>query len=223
MHFKENADVMTSRGRRVGRIDRVVVDPTNGEATHLVVKKGLLFRQDKVIPIERIEGTAENQVILKTGPDDEDAFPDFEEAEHIPVEGVEDFKRRETEHARRVIWYHTRINAPWWGDGAYPAYPKPLFVTKTRRNIPHGSVPLEEGAEVVDARGSALGRIEDVYAEPDEHQVTHLLISRGILSKKKKLIPSAWIKDLLEDSVRLTVEKKIIDALPDPARSSEEG
>ena len=38
MKFKENAEVLTSTGDMVGRIDRVVIDPKSNEVTHLVVK-----------------------------------------------------------------------------------------------------------------------------------------------------------------------------------------
>jgi uncharacterized protein YrrD len=214
MQFRENADVKTSGGEKIGRIDRVVVDPATGEITHLVVKKGLLFTQDKVVPVDLIESTTEKQVVLKQREADPDAFPDFEETQHIPAGGYEDFKRREVEQARRVIWYHTQINSPWWTGGPAPAAPKPLFIKKTQRNIPEGAIPLEEGAKVVDAEGDSVGEIEEVYAEAEEHRVTHILISSGTFSKEKKLIPSAWLTDILEDSVRLSVKKKVIENLP---------
>jgi len=36
------------------------------------------------------------------------------------------------------------------------------------------------------------------------------------LSKEKKLIPSMWIKDIYEDSVRLSVKNQVIESLPEP-------
>jgi len=147
---------------------------------------------------------------------DPDAFPNFEETQHVPTGGIEDFKRREAQEARRVMWYHSRINMPWWGGGPNPSPPKPLFIKETQRNIPDGTVPLEEGAKVGDAEGKAVGDIEQIYAEPEEHRVTHLLIARGTLATEKKLIPSAWIKDIFEDSVRLTVKNDVIENLPAP-------
>jgi uncharacterized protein YrrD len=213
MQFRENADVMTSDGEKIGRIDRVVVDPTTGEVTHLVVKKGLLFTRDKVVPVDRLEVTAEKQVVLKELADDPDSFPDFEETQYVPTAGIEEFRRREAEQAHQVIWYHTRVSVPWWGEGPDPSLPKPLFIKKTRRNIPEGTIPLDEGAKVVDAAGNSVGEIEEVYAEPEGHRITHLLISRGTISKEKKLIPSVWIKDIFEDSVRLSVGSKLIENL----------
>jgi hypothetical protein len=40
MKFKENTDVMTSGGEKIGRID-----PATGEVTHLVVKKAAVRRE----------------------------------------------------------------------------------------------------------------------------------------------------------------------------------
>jgi sporulation protein YlmC with PRC-barrel domain len=161
MLFKEHADVVTSHGEKIGRIDRVVVDPANDEVTHLVVKKGLLLTRDKVIPVDQIDSTTEQQVLLKKDASNPDEFPDFEETQHIPVADSEEFKRREAERAREVIWYHTRVNIPWWSGGPTPNRPKPLFVKKTRRNIPEGTIALEEGARVVDAVGDSVGEIEE--------------------------------------------------------------
>jgi uncharacterized protein YrrD len=223
VHFKQDADVLTSDGREAGRIDRVVVDPSTGAITHLVVKKGLLLTRDKVVPVDQVDTTTNDQVLLKKNADKVEEFPDFEETEHIPVGGLEDFGQRESEQARRVIWYHTRTGVPWWRPDPYPGHRKPLFTKKAERNIPEGSVSLEEGAKVVDAKGASVGQVEDVYAEPVEHRLTHVLVSTGTFSKKKKLIPTVWVKDIFEESVRLSVDKKVIENLPNAASQPEGG
>lgn len=215
MHFKENADVLTAGGQKIGRIDRVVIDPGTDKVTHFVIKKGLLFTRDKVIPVDQAASTSEDQVRLKKDAANPDEFPDFEETHYIAVGGIEDFKQRESEKAKRLIWYYTRINVPWWGEHPYPLYPKPLFVKKTQRNIPQGTVPVEEGAKVVDMEGTPVGEIEDIFADPSENRITHLLVSQGTFAKEKKLIPSTWLSDISEDSVRLSLGKKIIDNLPE--------
>jgi uncharacterized protein YrrD len=215
MHFKENADLLTADGKTIGRIDRIVIDPGTEEVTHLVAKKGLLFTRDKVVPIDQVDIASEEQVRLKRGAPEPDEFPDFEETEHIPIGSPEDFSKREAEKARGMIWYHTRISIPWWGAGPSPNLPKPLFVKRAQRNIPEGSIPLDEGAKVIDVKGDPVGNVAEVYAEPQEHRVTHILVSSGTLFKEKKLIPSAWVKEIFEDSVRLKLAKKVIENLPD--------
>ncbi len=142
------------------------------------------------------------------------SLPYFEESQHIPVASSEEFRRRESAEARRLIWYHTRIHSPWWGAGLNPSRPRPLYVKKTQRNIPEGTIPLEEGAKVIDASGNPVGGVEEVYAEPEEHRVTHILISQGTLLTEKKLIPTLWVDTVLEDEIRLSVESDLIKDLP---------
>ena len=67
MQFNENAEVQTASGEKVGRIDRVVMDPKSKELTHFVVRKGLIFTTDKVIPLDQVESADGDRVVLKAG------------------------------------------------------------------------------------------------------------------------------------------------------------
>ena len=55
MEFKEGAVVFSSDDKKVGHIRRVVIDPKTEEVTHLVIEKGFLFVEDRVIPIEEVQ------------------------------------------------------------------------------------------------------------------------------------------------------------------------
>ncbi len=133
MQLKENADVLDSDNQKIGRIDRVVIDPISKEVTHLVVKKGLFFTQDKVVPVGRIETTTVDQVILKKGTANPDELPDFEETQHVPVENVESFRRYRPDYPRPLIWYYPGT-IPWRGREYYPGYPRPAFTFKKPEN-----------------------------------------------------------------------------------------
>jgi uncharacterized protein YrrD len=217
MQFKENAEVFTSTGEKVGRIDRVVIDPKSDELTHLVVKKGFLFTTDKVVPIEHVETTTEDRVELKAGPGDPDEFPDFEETHYIQAPASGTFAKRELGGIKPLAWYYPLPRGAWWrtGMGVYPGYPQPPYIRKTELNIPDDTVPLEEGAKVVSTEGDHVGDVERVYAEKEEQRVTHLLISKGLVSKTRKLIPSMWVESVSEDNVRLSISKNFVEELPE--------
>jgi uncharacterized protein YrrD len=217
MQFKENAEVFTSTGEKVGRIDRVVIDPKSDELTHLVVKKGFLFTTDKVVPIEHVETTTEDRVELKAGPGDPDEFPDFEETHYIKAQESETFAKRELGGKKPLAWYYPLPGGAWWrtGMGVYPGYPPPPYIRETELNIPDGTVPLEEGAKVVSKEGDHVGDVERVYAEDEEQRVTHLMISKGLVSKTRKLIPSMWVESVSEDNVRLSISKHFVEELPE--------
>ena len=60
MQFKQGASVYTSDGKDIGHIDRVVLNPRTKEVTHLVIRKGFLFSEDKLVPISLVAmGTGE--------------------------------------------------------------------------------------------------------------------------------------------------------------------
>ena len=214
MQFKKNCDVVTHDKNIVGRIDRVVIDPATDEVSHLVVKKGILFTEDKVVPITDIETTNEKTTILKKTAEPDD-YPEFDETHYIPNAGVEDFDRRQTDEARQLLWYHAAVKAPYLKSSPYPSDHKPLYYKKTHRNIPDDAVALEEGADVRDSDGKHLGTIEDIYAEPETFTITHLLVSTGMIKKNRKLVPVNWIKGIVEDAVQLHINRRVFENLPD--------
>src|SRR6266545_4349468 len=89
MQFKQGTGVYTSDGRDVGRIDRVVLDPKTKEVTHIVVRKGFLFTEDKIVPLSLIASALEDQVRLRPDAGDLGALPPFEETHYIPVDEAE--------------------------------------------------------------------------------------------------------------------------------------
>jgi uncharacterized protein YrrD len=216
MQFKGNAEVLTSNGEKVGRIDRVVLDPKSNELTHLVVQKGFLFIIDKVVPLDCVESATEERVVLKEDRQDPDDFPDFEETHYVPVEDARTSEKDGSGELSTLAWYFPVPGGAWWRarNFLYPGIPKPPYVRKTEMNIPDGTVPLEEGAKVVSREGEHVGDIERVYADEEEQRVTHLLISKGLISKSHKLIPSMWVESVSEDVVRLSIDERFIENLP---------
>lgn len=214
MHFKENAEVVTSELEKIGHLDQVVVDPATEEVTHLVVKKGFLFTQARVILAKYIDTTTPDTVILKKGAPDPDAYPLFEETNFVPVGSFEDFKKETSRNARKLLWYQTSVLLPGEHNRSYPSdSDNPLFYKEKHRNIPDGAVPLEEGAAVTDIAGNDLGKIRDVFVEPESFKVTSILISSGLIKKELKLIPVNWIKEISEDSVQLYLSKETFENL----------
>jgi uncharacterized protein YrrD len=66
MQIKNNARVTLADGKDVGRIDRVVIAPQSKEVTHVVVRKGFFFTEDKVVPMNLIESATDEAVVLRS-------------------------------------------------------------------------------------------------------------------------------------------------------------
>ena len=85
------------------------------------------------------------------------------------------------------------------------------FVTRIEQNIPEGMVAMKEGAKVITADGKNLGKVERVLADSSVDEITHLLISTGMFTKEKRLIPMQWVESVSEDEVHLRLNKDSIE------------
>ncbi len=203
MEFKRNSKVVASDGETVGTLRRVVIDPGTKELASLVIERGLLFTEDRLVPMDLVERVEEDRVVLKSSKKALENLNEFEETRYIPL-------NEDGEQLRAYYW-----NPPVHGltDSPYPVYPHPIYVESTRPNIPENYVALKEGARVVTEDGKHAGNLERVLTDPKTDQVTHLVVSGGFLSGEKKLLPAYWIQSLDEDEIHLSVESRLFDKL----------
>ena len=215
MEFKKNAEVFTQGGDKVGEIDRVVIDPRTNEVTHLVIRQGFLFTEDKVVPVEWFESSAEKGLILNKDKAAVESLPLFEEVHYVPWEEGEPRESTPANLAEPYFWYPP-ANTYWWNYPAYRNYfgfGEPPLAVEVDRAVPEGSIALKEGARVVSADDKHVGDVEQVMVDPANEHVTHFVISSGLLFKNHKLVPTAWIDHLDDDEVVLAVNADFLDHL----------
>ncbi len=213
MQLREGAGIYTAEGKRVGSLDRVVLDPQSKEVSAIVVRKGVLLGEDKVVPISLL-GTVseEGRIELRPGAGDLQALPAYVETEYVPS-GLH--ATPDTDYSG-VYWYPA-VGASAWTWGVPPAVnrPVPEYTVATDRNIPEGTVALKTGAKVISSDDERVGDIEEVLTEPEADRATHFVVSEGVLLKQKKLIPTHWISTVLEDRVLLSVDAQVVENLPE--------
>jgi uncharacterized protein YrrD len=216
MEFKEGTAVYSSDNEQVGHIDRVVLDPNTKTVTHVVVRQGFLFTEDKVVPIGLISKATEDRVTLRH-PADQLELPEFEETHYLPG----NYYNEDRSAMPRPVGYayplfaYPPLGTAWWGYPGYRGYPFTAPNIETERNIPDSTVPLKEGSAVIADDGERVGTIERIFTDPSSKRATHILISRGWLFTTEKLIPTSWIERMVEDQVRLSVGSEALERLPD--------
>lgn len=214
MQFNTGAKVVTADGEQAGSVDRVVLDPETKEVTHLVVRKGILFTEDKVVPMSLVGPSTKEQVTLRQNAGDLEDFPVFEESHFVHAN-----RRRRpepeaaTHQAPGLFWYPPVGYSQ--SAGGFARTPGAGYVHQTRRNIPEGTVAIEAGARVIGSDGEHLGDVERVVTDPQANRVTHFLISEGLILKEKRLIPTDWITNFGEGALHLSVGSEFVDSLPE--------
>jgi uncharacterized protein YrrD len=218
MQLAKGAKVFTADGERVGTIDRVVLEPESKEVTHLVVEKGFLFTEDKVVPMSLVGPATEDRVNLREGAGDLEKLPDFQETNYVAVETVgpqgDPQPAPGSPRWARPLYFYPPLGS-WWRTTGFADYAKPRYVAQTEKHIPEDTVALEEGAKVIGMDGEHIGDIERIFTDPVGDRATHLLIAEGLILKEKKLIPTVWMSTVLEDEVRLSVNSDLVESLPE--------
>jgi uncharacterized protein YrrD len=219
MHFKMGADVHTADGTHVGRVKSVVVTPNTQEVIGLVVERGFLFTEEKVLPfswVDRVEADDNHRVILTKLKHNFDSLPPFEEKLYVPRE---EFDQANVDNAIIPAYY------PYGAPGYYPSYfasgfvaadpnVDPDYVQTTIENIPDDAVAVKTGARVFSSDDKNVGSIEQVFTS-DSGRATHILISKGWFFTTRKLVPTSWISTTTENEVNLSVSSGMLDRLPD--------
>lgn len=204
MQFTQNGSVVTADGKEAGHIAWVVIDPQTKEVTHLVIHRGFIFTNDKVVPIEQVTVGPEGQVGLQLESQQLADLPDFAETQYVPA-----VDSKGGDSPSTVFSY-----PPYPGGAPLLSNFAPKVLRETHLNIPQDSVPLKEGARVVSGDDKEVGHVEQVLTSPPGDHVTHFLISKGLLVKEKRLIPAAWVDRLGEGEVHLAVKSSAVEKLP---------
>lgn len=210
LELKEGTSVFTASDKEVGKINRFVLDPETNEVTHVVVQKGWLFTEDKLVPIDWVSSATEEKVVLNESTGDFDQLPPFEETHFIRV----------SEEPTGPADYPPYLYAPayyWYPPSGYIGYPVGYYgwpPVETQRNIPGNTIPLREGSDVVSSDGEHVGDVERIFVDPDSNRATHFLVSEGLFFKERKLVPAHWVRTVQEDKVHLNVSSQMLERLP---------
>lgn len=173
MRLNVGAPVYDRNDRRIGAIDRVVIDPRTNAITHIVIHKGNFLPRDVVVPANRVVVHHEDDVQIKLTDDEVDALPDFIESEFVaPPEG----------------WIPPTPYPPaasLWpvGAGYYPVVP-----VEQRKNVPANSFEIFEGMDVECSDGK-IGTIERIHFDEKTGEITSITVSSGLLFPNETLIP----------------------------------
>src|SRR5687767_5861345 len=213
MELKEGTSVFTTNGEEVGKINRFVLDPATNEVTHIVVQKGWLLPEDKVVPLRMISAATEERVVLNEDIGDFEQLPPFEETHYIELTEDDTSPPERPTHPYAPGYYLY----PPSGYTGYPTYGLGYYgwpPVETVQNIPGNTIPLKEGSNVISSDDKHIGDVERLFVDAGSNRVTHFLVSQGLLFKEQKLVPADWVTSVEEDRVRLAVPSRLLERLP---------
>lgn len=207
MELKDGTSVYSHEGKEVGRLQRVVLDPENHEVTHIVIEKGFLFTDDKVVPIAYVVSATDDRIDLECSAQDVEEMSPLDIEREYP--GMTDIGPG-VAYAEPAVPYVPAVG------GVYPnPAVLPDMTTEVRRTISTDLVALDKGANVISSDDEHLGDVERYFTEPGEDLVSHIIVSSGLLTKTRKTVPVQWVQSINDEEIHLGITAAQYHGLPE--------
>jgi uncharacterized protein YrrD len=212
MQFLKGTEVFTANGESVGTISRVVIDARTREITDLVVERGALFKDEKVVPIGLVDTENQEHITLRETNQNIDDFLNYETTHYVPSDQIAD---EPSDTIERYYWYPP-ISFQFPAQGILPGGSVvPDYVRRTEAAIPEGRVAISDGAQVISADEKHIGNVEQILADAQTNNVTRLVVGKGFFLKEHKLVPAFWVSRVDDEKIYLSVESSMFERLPD--------
>ncbi|MCL4258405.1 MAG: PRC-barrel domain-containing protein [Anaerolineales bacterium] len=192
------------RDGAAGRLKYVVLDPEDNQVTHLIVERGTLLHRDIVVPVDWVERTSEDEIVLKATVAELEALPDYDELDFIEPE-VElkpagEYRSQDTHFWRSA---HAAVGGNIW------------IARFERLGLHDGEVFLERGLPVVTRDERPVGEVDRLDVEPASRRVTHLVVRQGWLWKRQaRMVPIERVTQITEAGVRLNMTEVEFNQAP---------
>jgi sporulation protein YlmC with PRC-barrel domain len=199
----------------VGRLVRVIVDPTVEEVTHLVVEPEHRPDLGRLVPLDLVDfGAAAGGLRLRCTKAEFENLDPAEDTQVIPA--TDAYGGYGAGQISYMPYYGLEgggMAVP--GVGGAGAMAPQVVATDS---IPLGEVEIRRG-ESVQATDGHIGRVQGLVIHPGSRHVTHFLLQEGHLwGKKEVAIPISAVAST-RDGIQLKISKREVLDLP-PVGSS---
>lgn len=191
------------RDGSTGVLHRVVLDPYTHQVADLVVERGLLRRRDRVVPVSVVEDATADHVYLTIDSQQLSQYPEYSEVEYeLPAPGWTLGSRHRREQIHEWSAYGIDTN--------YPLVPR--IHCRVPRGIPSDLAVIGRKTPVRNKQGM-VGRIDHLWVDQENWEITHLIVHRGILPHDL-VIPMAWVEFVDNEGVFIQGNNEQLKALP---------
>lgn len=199
MDMPLDAEVTCTDGKQ-GRSVCLIVNPVDKKVTHLVVRTKGLMGQEYLVPTDLIVSSTAQEIRLRCTSEELSAMAPFVRSQFVGPEDPEfQYYVSLTEVEDEFLWPYM-----------VPDYGTYVSVEE----VPHDELGIHRGAHVEAADGH-IGRVDEFIVNPENSQITHLVMSRGHLwGEREVIIPVSEIGRIQDDTVFLKLDKHAVKELP---------
>ena len=208
-HIRLGTPVFSREGRKLGMVDRMILDERHLRVEALVVHK-LHHAADKIIEMAMVERVGDDGIVLRIDADEAAQLPAFVRQTYVevaPEDALHALYSSLSQSAGSflavapVAGRHTIEEVT---SGLPASAVPPGAVVEVESNVPAEFDVISAGTDVLAADGRKVGTVAEVIVGPDG-AVTGFVVRAGFLFKHDVLIPVAWIADIGDRHIHLKV------------------
>jgi uncharacterized protein YrrD len=197
--------------KKVGEISRVVVDVNNDAISHLVVKSGVVFARERMVPIDAVDHGDRSDVYLSV---DSDGFEEMEgfdpeiyrsaDPDYVGPPGFD--RDPDFQLDMLVAAGSTSLGAtvpPLGFPGGEPIGDTHVAARPV----------IKPGDDVLDSNGEKVGEVDTLEANAEGGMPTRLVVREGHIFHSKTEVPADWIASMSDKGIMLTRTRAEIEAM----------
>lgn len=193
------------RNDKCGKLSKLIVDPESLTITDLIVDRGLLHSEERVVPVSDVERANEDYVYLSISKGELDDYPPYRTYE-VDVIGRESSKK--TMGSNALPTYISTFG-PVMTRGYIPV----LHQQRVHRNVGPDLEVIARGTSVCNSQED-LGSIDHMIVSVDSGKLTHLVLDRGLFSNSV-ILPVAVAEKVDQGKILVDVESDEVDQFPE--------
>jgi len=195
----------------IGKLSRVIVDPTVEEVTHLVIEPEHRPDLGRLVPLDLVDfNDPSGGISLRCTKVQFENLDPAEDTQIIPA--TDAYGGYGAGQVSYMPYYGLEgggMAVPGIGGGAGAMAPQVVATD----SIPLGEVEIRRG-ESVQATDGDIGRVQGLVIDPGSRHVTHVLLQEGHLwGKKEVAIPIGAVAST-RDGIQLSITKQQVQDLP---------
>lgn len=199
-----------SGNREVGRVEQVVLDCENYEASDLVVRcGGALQSQLRLVPIGWVASAEHNRVQINHSEAELAELPNFEMQHFARLNQLD---QEHLEHPRSKIKPADWINylVPLVAHALGELY-NPPGVRVTDQLISSSESAIRRGLPVESGDGYKVGEVHEVLFSETDWRLSGVIIGRGFILTHPMKVPADWITKITADRILLNRTKSQVE------------
>lgn len=215
-HIRLGAPVLSQDGKRLGVVNRLILDDHRRRVKAFVVHK-LLQAADKIVEVSQCERVTDDGIVLRIGADEAANLPAFVRESFVEVSPEAALQSLYTSlmpgpgtflAQAPIAGRHTLDEAT---EGAYPPPIPPEARVTVESNVPAEYDIIGTGTDVLAVDGRKVGTVSEVVVD-HQGDVSGFVVRKGFVFRENMDIPIDWVADISDKHIRLKVSAAQVEA-----------